>query len=157
MEIKPIGVIKSEFTSVEHMPIQPKSAEGHIGEVHIYEEFVDGLKDLDGFSHIYLLYFFHKVKEYKLRVVPFLDTAEHGIFATRAPVRPNPVGISIVKLLTIDGNVLTVDGIDVLDDTPLIDIKPYVERFDKIEAPMNGWLDQCPENLKAKRSDNRFK
>ncbi len=157
MEIRPIGVIKSEFTSIEHMPIQPKSAEGHIGEVHIYEEFVDGLKDVEGFSHLYLLYLFHKVKGYRLSVVPFLDTKEHGIFATRAPVRPNPIGISIVKLLAIDGNVLTVDGIDVLDDTPLIDIKPYVERFDKIEASMHGWLDHCPENLKAKRSDNRFK
>jgi tRNA-Thr(GGU) m(6)t(6)A37 methyltransferase TsaA len=111
---------------------------------------------LEGFSHLYLLYHFHRAAPMRLRVVPFFDSREHGIFATRSPSRPNPIGLSIVELLEVRGNRLTVRGIDVLDGTPLLDIKPYIDAFDRVEESRSGWLASSPEEIARQRSDRRF-
>jgi len=126
---KPIGVIRSPFTEKDKTPIQASRSQA-VGQVEVYPEFADGLKDIDALSHIYVLYAFHESQGYKLHVKPFLDDREHGIFATRYPYRPNPIGFSIFRLLSREGNILTVEGMDVLNDTPLLDIKPYVPDFD---------------------------
>ena len=120
----------------------------------MYDPFVEGLSDLDGFSHVILLYHFHKTDGYKLRVIPFLDTRPRGLFATRAPRRPNPIGLSVVKLLGIEGNELSVEGIDVLDGTPLLDVKPYVGEFDVREGARFGWLEKSRERRAV--ADDRF-
>jgi tRNA-Thr(GGU) m(6)t(6)A37 methyltransferase TsaA len=135
-----IGVIHSPFTEKDKTPIQASRSQA-VGQVEVYPEFVDGLKDIEALSHIYVLYAFHKSQGYKLQVQPFLDNREHGIFATRYPYRPNPIGLSIVKLLSRDGNTLTVEGIDVLDGTPLLDIKPYVPDFDLRTDVRVGWYE----------------
>jgi tRNA-Thr(GGU) m(6)t(6)A37 methyltransferase TsaA len=152
----PIGTIHSPFTDLEGMPIQPAGAREAIGTVVIDPAYEAGLQDLEGFSHIHLLYHFHRAAQMRLRVVPFLDSREHGIFATRAPSRPNPIGLSIVELLEVRGNRLTVRGIDVLDGTPLLDIKPYFEAFDRVEGSRSGWLESSPEVIARQRSDRRF-
>jgi tRNA-Thr(GGU) m(6)t(6)A37 methyltransferase TsaA len=152
----PIGTIHSPFTDPEGMPIQPAGAREAIGTVVIDPAYEAGLQDLQGFSHIYLLYHFHRAAPMRLRVVPFLDSREHGIFATRSPSRPSPIGLSIVELLEVRGNRLTVRGIDVLDGTPLLDIKPYIEAFDRVEGSRSGWLASSPEEIVRQRSDKRF-
>jgi tRNA-Thr(GGU) m(6)t(6)A37 methyltransferase TsaA len=152
----PIGTIHSPFPDPEGMPIQPAGAREAIGAVVIDPAYEAGLQDLQGFSHLHLLYHFHRAASMRLRVVPFLDSREHGIFATRAPARPNPIGLSIVELLEVRGNRLTVRGIDVLDGTPLLDIKPYVEVFDRVEGSRSGWLASSPEEIARQRSDRRF-
>ena len=136
----PIGIIHSPFTVKKETPIQPTRSQA-IGSVEVYPEFVEGLKDLDGFSHILILYVFHQSSGFSLRVKPFLDDQERGLFATRYPVRPNPIGISIVELKFIRDNYLTVEGIDVLDGTPLLDIKPYVPDFDVRTETRMGWYE----------------
>jgi len=156
MEFSTIGTIHSPFANLEGMPIQPPGASGVKGTVEVFEEFADGLLDLDGFSHIILLYQFHRSEGFKLRVVPFLDTAERGVFATRAPKRPNPIGLSIVRLDKIEGRILHIDGVDILDGTPVIDIKPYVPKFDSQENVRAGWLDQSSKVVPEERSDGRF-
>jgi len=138
---EPIGLIRSEHTTPEETPIQPAYATGHQGRVEVLPEYAEGLRDLDGFSHVYLVYHFHVAGPAKLVVKPFLQDVERGVFATRAPCRPNPIGISIVRLKGRQGNVLHVDDLDVLNETPLLDIKPYVARFDRIEETRNGWHD----------------
>jgi len=142
MEIifKPIGVIHSPFTEKDKTPIQASRSQA-VGQVEVYPEFADGLKDIEALSHIYLLYAFHESRGYKLHVKPFLDDREHGIFATRYPYRPNPIGFSVVKLLSRENNILTVEGVDVLDGTPLLDIKPYVPDFDHREEVRAGWYE----------------
>jgi tRNA (adenine37-N6)-methyltransferase len=142
MEIimRPIGVIRSPFTEKDKTPIQASRSQA-IGVVEIYPEFADGLKDIEALSHIYLLYAFHESQGYKLQVKPFLDDQEHGLFATRYPYRPNPIGISIVKLISRENNILTVEGIDTLDRTPLLDIKPYVPDFDLRTEVRVGWYE----------------
>ncbi len=156
--IKPIGVIHTPFVEINNMPIQPLAAEGVKGVIELDESFVDGLKDLNGFSHITLIYQFHKVDGYKLQVVPFMDTEPHGIFATKAPKRPNAIGISTVKLMSIKNNLIEIEQIDVLDGTPLIDIKPFYPRYDNREDVQIGWLEKN-KNLSVEklRSDERFK
>ena len=139
------------------MPIQPSGASGIRGTIEVDSDYVAGLKDLEGFSHIILLYYFHQVRESKLLVVPFMDTQPRGIFATRAPKRPNPIGLSVVKLLSIEGNLLHVENIDILDGTPLLDIKPYVPEFDEHPAERVGWLEQARGMVVNKRSDARFR
>jgi tRNA (adenine37-N6)-methyltransferase len=136
----PIGVIHSPFTEKDKTPIQASRSQA-IGLVEVYPEFADGLKDIEGLSHIYLLYAFHESDGYTLQVKPFLDDQEHGIFATRYPRRPNPLGISVVKLLFRKENCLTVEGIDTLDGTPLLDIKPYVPDFDLRTEIRTGWYE----------------
>ena len=138
--MRPIGVIHSPFTQKDKTPIQASRSRA-IGVVEIYPEFADGLKDIEALSHIYLLYAFHESSGYELQVKPFLDDQKHGIFATRYPYRPNPIGLSIVRLISRENNILTVEGIDMLDGTPLLDIKPYVPDFDLRTGVRTGWYE----------------
>ena len=138
--MQPIGIIHSPFKEKDQTPIQPTRSQA-TGLVEVYPEFAAGLQDLDGFSHIILLYIFHQSSGYSLRVKPFLDHQERGLFATRFPARPNPIGLSIVELKIARDNFLTVEGIDVLDGTPLLDIKPYVPDFDVREGTRTGWYE----------------
>jgi tRNA-Thr(GGU) m(6)t(6)A37 methyltransferase TsaA len=152
-----IGVIHSPFKTIEGMPIQPSGAAGVRGTIELFPIHVPALKDLDGFSHLFLLYHFHLVDGVQLVVTPFLDVQPHGLFATRAPKRPNPIGLSVVKLMSVEGNLLHVENIDVIDGTPLLDIKPYVPEFDVNEDVRVGWLEQAKGRAKDRRSDSRFK
>ena len=159
MEIRyrPIGVIHSPFKEIEGMPIQPAGAVDVRGVVEVFPEFVKGLKDLEGFSHIILVYHFHRVKGHRLEVKPFLDEKLRGVFATRAPMRPNPIGLSVVKLVWVEGRILEVEGVDVLDGTPLLDIKPYVPEFDVYEVERVGWLERVRKEVRRRKSDGRFR
>ena len=151
-----IGTIRSPFTRIEDMPIQPTGAGDTRGSVEVVKTYSEGLKDLSGFSHIYLLYLFHKAGRMSLTVTPFMDTAERGVYATRSPLRPNHIGISIVRLLWVEDNILTIEGVDVLDGTPLIDIKPYIENFDRVENSTSGWMTAGRDEVAKIRSDGRF-
>jgi tRNA-Thr(GGU) m(6)t(6)A37 methyltransferase TsaA len=154
---RPIGTIYSPFNRLEDMPIQPTSDVSGSGIIEIFAEFVDGLKDLEGFSHLYLLYHFHKVRQSNLAVTPFLDVEPRGIFATRAPSRPNPVGLSLVELVRIENNLIYVERVDVLNKTPLLDIKPYIPEFEHIHDVRIGWLEQVRDQVHTGKSDTRFK
>lgn len=156
MHLKTIGTIHSPFQQLADMPIQPSGAAGIEGRIELLPEYAAGLKDLDGFSHLIVLYHFHRVTRAELIVTPFLDQRQHGVFATRAPTRPNPIGLSILKLTGIRGNVLDVENIDILDGTPLLDLKPYVPAFDRIEQASSGWLESRDQAVATHRSDNRF-
>ena len=139
----PIGIIPSPYNEIEGMPIQPCAATGVRGTIEINPEYAGGLKDLDGFSHIILIYHLHASKGFSLEVIPFLDDPPKGVFATRAPQRPNPIGLSIVKLIEVRGNILHIENVDILDNTPLLDIKPYVSQFDdRIRLKWGGTLKQ---------------
>ena len=155
--ITPIGIIVSPFQHIEDMPIQPRGAAGTKGRVQVDRTLQPGLDDLEGFSHIYLIYSFHKVTRTDLTVIPFMDTQPRGVYATRSPLRPNHIGISIVRLEKIQDNVLHVLDIDVLDGTPLLDIKPYMEKFDSVENSTSGWMQANNKEVAEKRSDSRFK
>lgn len=155
LEFSSIGIIHSPYTEPAGAPIQGVFAHGATGTVEVFPEFAEGLTDLEGFSHIILLYCFHRVQGYSLMCRPFLDVCDHGIFATRAPRRPNPVGLSVVELLGIDGSILTIGGIDMVDGTPLLDIKPYVPVFDvRLQVKM-GWYEQAG-NKQQTVADDRF-
>ncbi len=154
--IKPIGIIHSPYYSIEDMPIQPKGASGVEGYVLVNDKYIDGLQDLEGFSHIYLLYSFHKAARMELLVTPFTDKQTRGVFATRSPLRPNHIGLSIVKLKRVEVNKVIVEGIDILDGTPLLDIKPYIEKFDAVKESVSGWQQASDKEISKKRSDNRF-
>lgn len=157
MEFRPIGVIRSPFKTPEEMPVQPAGAVGVSASIELDPELAEGLADLDGFSHIIVLYHFHRAAPVRLTVTPFLDPAPRGVFATRAPTRPNPIGLSILKLTRIEGTVLTVEGVDILDGTPLLDIKPYVPQFDRPDGKIRtGWLETSTGSVKSARADNRF-
>jgi len=156
IEYQPVGVIYTPFKELAGMPIQPSGSRGIRGTVEVFPEYADGIQDLAGFSHITLLYHFHRVTDSSLLVIPFLDTQPRGVFATRAPKRPNPIGISAVKLVKIEGRFLHVDNVDILDETPLVDIKPYVPEFDHHQADRIGWLHQARGCVRNKKSDNRF-
>jgi tRNA (adenine37-N6)-methyltransferase len=138
--MRPIGVIHSPFTDKQNTPIQAARSQA-VGRVEVFPEFAAGLQDLEGFSHIFLLYVFHRSQEYTLQVQPFLDNQLHGLFSTRYPSRPNPIGLSVVRLLSRQDHILEIQGIDVLDGTPLLDIKPYIPEFDVRENTRNGWYD----------------
>lgn len=153
---EPIGIIHSPFTNVEGMPIQPKGATEFRGYIEVFDQFADGLKDLDGFSHIFLIYHFHGSRGYSLHTKPFLENTLRGVFATRAPKRPNPVGLSVVRLLSIENNMLHIQDVDILDGTPLIDIKPFVSGIDNRTETSRGWMDDKAMQFRAKRSDGRF-
>jgi tRNA-Thr(GGU) m(6)t(6)A37 methyltransferase TsaA len=158
IEMEPIGIIHTPFLELEGMPIQPAGAAGVRGTVEVFEEFRAGLKDLEGFSHIILLYFFHRSNGFKLEVIPFLDNVSRGVFATRAPKRPNPIGISVVRLDAIENSVLHVKDVDILDGTPLLDIKPYVPKFDNRQGVLRtGWLEHARSRVSRQKSDDRFK
>ena len=154
--ITSIGVIHTPFENLEGMPIQPTGAVEVRGTIVINKEYEPGLKDIEGFSHLILLYAFHWSKGYDLLVEPFLDDQKRGLFATRAPRRPNPIGLSIVRLVERKGPVLTVKDIDVLNGTPLLDIKPYVPAFDVKTVTAVGWLEENQERAVSLKSDNRF-
>jgi len=158
MEIKyeQIGVIHSQFTEPKETPIQSAAAGGIDGRVEVFSEYVKGLKDLESFSYIILFYHFHLSKKTSLEVTPYMDTETHGVFSTRAPGRPNPIGISIVRLTSIEGNILHVKDIDIVDGTPLIDIKPYVPEFDIRENVRTGWLEENVNKLPDTKDDGRF-
>jgi tRNA-Thr(GGU) m(6)t(6)A37 methyltransferase TsaA len=154
IEYRPIGLIHTPFKQREGMPIQPSRGRGVRGTVEVAPEYADGLTDLDGFSHVVLIYHFHQSRGFDLRVTPFLDTQKRGLFATRAPRRPNAIGLSVVRLLGIEGNRIAVQDLDILDGTPLLDIKPYVPEFDRRTEVREGWL----ESVKDRNvdSDDRF-
>ncbi|MCD4803805.1 MAG: tRNA (N6-threonylcarbamoyladenosine(37)-N6)-methyltransferase TrmO [Anaerolineales bacterium] len=151
-----IGIIHTPFRDLSGMPIQPSAAEGVEGKVILDPALQEGLKDLEGFSHIILLYYFHQAGDPKLLVKPYLDDEQRGLFATRAPRRPNGIGFSIVKLLEIQENILKVANVDILDGTPLLDIKPYIPYFDHPEADRVGWLEKSKGKVGGKLSDDRF-
>jgi tRNA (adenine37-N6)-methyltransferase len=155
---KPIGTIHSPFKDLEGMPIQPIGAKGVEGEIHLDEKYEEGLNDLEGFSHIILIYHLHLSKGYSLKVKPFLDTVKRGIFATRAPKRPNAIGMSVVCLDKIEGSKLYISNVDIVDGTPLLDIKPYIPNFDKCkgEELRIGWFEDKHEDANHKKSDDRF-
>ena len=150
------GIIHTPHQHTEGMPIQPAGAAGVCGTVEVFEAYRDGLKDLDGFSHVILLYHFHRSRGFDLRVVPFLDSELRGLFATRAPKRPNPIGLSVLPLDRIEDGILHVRKVDMLDGTPLLDIKPYVPDFDAQTEVRTGWLAQARRSVAARRSDGRF-
>lgn len=154
--MQPIGTIRSPFTTLEDMPIQPKGAKDIIGTLIVHDEFQQGLADLEGFSHIYLIYEFHLAKKTALTVVPFMDTEERGVFSTRSPLRPNHIGLSIVELLSVKENRVEVRGIDVIDNTPLLDIKPFIQAFDSVKNSKSGWMTASEGEVSHKRSDSRF-
>lgn len=156
IQFKKIGIIHTPFKSPQGMPIQPSGAASIRGTIDIFSAYSEGLKDLDGFSHIILLYYFHKIREANLTVTPFLDNEPRGIFSTRAPKRPNPIGLSIVKLIDIKGLTLEVENVDMLDETPLLDIKPYVPAFDQYQVSKIGWLEQSKKVVKEAKADDRF-
>ena len=152
---RPIGVIRSPHTDPSRTPIQPHYAGGFEGRVEIDPAFVEGLDDLDGFSHIVLLFHLHRAKACRLKVVPFLEDTPRGVFATRAPARPNPIGLSVVRLLRRAGPVLYIADVDVLDGTPLLDIKPHIARFG-VDGPIrSGWQERIDE-VEAERRGRRL-
>ena len=155
--MNPIGIIHTPFRQLEGMPIQPAGAAGVKGTVEVFEKFRAGLKDLDGFSHIILLYIFHRSQGFKLEVIPYMDTQPRGLFATRAPKRPNPIGLSTVQLDRIENGNLHVRNADILDGTPLLDIKPYVPEFDNYARVRTGWLEHARKTVDDRKSDDRFR
>lgn len=153
---KPIGVIHSEFKKKGGMPVQPTGASKIKGSVEIFSEYALGLRDLEGFSHIHLIYHFHLSKGYSLFTKPFMDDEKHGIFAIRAPRRPNAIGLSVVKLISVKKNVLEIENIDIMDGTPLLDIKPYIPAFVEAENVRIGWFSKNPHMVYTHCSDKRF-
>ncbi len=151
-----IGIIHSPFKEPKGTPIQPIAAQGIDGTVEVFQEYTEGLKDIDGFSHVILVYHFHLSKESSLKVKPFMDDQTHGVFSTRAPNRPNPIGISVVQLVKIEGNIIQVKDLDIIDGTPLLDIKPYVPEFDIRDAKKKGWLEKNVSKLSTSKDDGRF-
>ncbi len=156
MQIEPIGIIQTPFKELEEMPIQPKGAADIISSLNINREYAQGLKDLDGFSHIYLIYHFHQATRSELEIIPFMDTQKRGVFATRSPLRPSHIGLSLTELLFIHDNIVIIRGIDVLDGTPLLDIKPYIPQFESPGKVRTGWMNKDEEEVANARSDSRF-
>jgi len=146
IKIKPIGIIHTPYKESKGMPIQGKFEKGVTGTIRLFPEYRVGLKDIQGFSHLILIYYFNRSKEERLIGKPFLEDKEHGIFAIRSPHRPNHLGLSIVKLKKVKGNIITFLEVDILNGTPLLDIKPYVAHFDARKYVRNGWIDKHFQN-----------
>src|SRR4030042_4120429 len=146
---KPIGIVHSPFRRSRNVPIQSVASKGIKGSIEVAREYFEGLKALEGFSHIILIYHCHLSSHYSLTVKPFLDENLHGVFSTRAPARPNPIGVSVVRLTKVEDNVIHIQDLDIRDGTPLLDIKPYVPQFDNRKATRIGWLKDNIKNLKA--------
>jgi tRNA-Thr(GGU) m(6)t(6)A37 methyltransferase TsaA len=157
IEYKPIGIIRSPFKDIKGMPIQPPGAKGVRGKVEIEPEYVGGLKDIEGFSHIILIYHFHLSKGFSLEVKPFMDDKLHGVFATRAPRRPNSIGLSVVRLVGMEGTTLHIEDVDIVDGTPLLDIKPFVPKFDAVKVGRIGWLSKRSGKADKVKADGRFR
>ena len=153
---KPIGIIHSPFKEPKGTPIQPSAAKDIEGMVEVFPQYEKGLKDIKGFSHIILIYHFHLSKSYTLEVKPFMDDKLHGLFATRAPARPNPIGLSVVRLIRVDKNNLYIKDVDIVDGTPLLDIKPFVSEFSTEDIIRKGWLKENINKLDKSRDDGRF-
>ena len=156
IKYKPIGIIHSPFREPKGTPIQPAGARGINGIVEIFPEYTEGLKDIGGFSHIILIYHFHFSKGSTLLAKPYMDKETHGVFAMRGPSRPNPIGISVVRLIKVEGNELHIQDMDIVNGTPLLDIKPYVPEFDTRELARIGWLEKNVHKLSTSRDDGRF-
>ncbi len=154
MEFTPIGYVRSPFKDQHGTPIQPSFAKDAVGELILEEQYKEALADVDGFERLWVLCAFHRTAPYKPRLVPYRDTVERGLFATRAPSRPNPIGLSVVKLLRVEGNIIHVTNVDMLDGTPILDIKPYVPRFDAYPNSKAGWLDRKTTSRQC--ADGRF-
>ena len=137
---RPIGIIHTGFRDKVEAPIQGVFARAAKGVVEVFPEYADGLKDIEGFSHIILIYHFHLADGYSLVSMPFLEEEQHGIFAIRHFKRPNPIGLSIVRLECVRGNKLEISEVDIIDGTPLLDIKPFVPQFDNRPDAKSGWL-----------------
>ena len=152
--LRPIGIIHTPHRDQDGAPIQPAFAEGARGTVTLFAPYVEALADLDGFERIWLVFEFDRSAPWKSRVVPYRDVVERGLFATRAPARPNPIGLSAVRLVSVDGNTLQVQDVDMLDGTPLLDIKPYVPAFDAYPDSRAGWVDATTSRQRL--ADNRF-
>lgn len=152
----PIGIIRTPYQQVQGMPIQNVNARGIQGRIELNAQYKDGLEDLIGFSHLILIYHFHLINKVNLKPIPFLDGAPHGLFATRAPSRVNPIGLSVVRLISIDDFLITVEDIDVLDNTPILDIKPYIPAFDSVTDASIGWYADRMDKLPQTKADDRF-
>jgi tRNA (adenine37-N6)-methyltransferase len=162
LTLEPVGIIRSEHRDHAQTPIQPVCAEGSPGRVEVFSQFAEALDDVEGFSHLHLIYWLHRAGEVvsvagpsPLRVIPYLDDVPRGVFATRTPARPNPIGLSLVRLVERRGNVLLVEDLDVLDGTPLLDIKPYVEKFDLRVGTRGGWTDRVSDTTFRQRGERR--
>jgi len=153
---RPIGVVHSPFRAPQDVPIQSAAAKEVNGYVEVAEEYVEGLRDVEGFSHLILVYHCHLAQEYSLLVKPFMDDELHGVFSTRAPSRPNPVGVSVVRLTKKEKNILHIQDVDIIDGTPLLDIKPFVPDFDQRKAEKIGWLTGKIGKMHSSRDDGRF-
>lgn len=153
---RPIGYLRTPFSDLAQMPIQPTGETSAAGTAEILPEFAEGLKDLGGFSHVILIYHLHEARRASLSVKPFLDSESRGVFATRAPTRPNPIGLSVVELRSVEGTILHLANLDMLDGTPLLDIKPYVPEFDRPVRVRIGWLEKVKREVRTTTSDDRF-
>ncbi len=156
IQYRPIGVIRSEHLQPEKTPIQPVYARECQGRAEVFPEFAEGLRDLEAFSHLYLIYHFHRAEPAPLLVKPYLQDVERGVFATRFQSRPNPIGLSVVELERIEGNILYLKGVDILEGTPLLDIKPYTARFDGIVVTQSGWQDEVDEASARRRGRRAY-
>lgn len=156
IKYKPIGIIHSPFQAPKGVPVQAAVARDVNGTIEVFPEYRKGLKDLEGFSHIILLCHFHLTGEPDMMVKPFLDENKHGVFATRAPRRPNSIGLSVVKVLKVEGNIIHVAGLDIVEGTPLLDIKPYIPQFDNREDARIGWLEGNIDKFHTTKDDGRF-
>ncbi|MBN1539383.1 MAG: tRNA (N6-threonylcarbamoyladenosine(37)-N6)-methyltransferase TrmO [Candidatus Thermoplasmatota archaeon] len=156
IELSPIGYVRSPFKEPSGVPIQTKAGNEYRGTVEILEQYSEGLSDLDGFSHIILLTYLHRSKGYDLKVFPFLDDVKRGVFSTRAPRRPNPIGLHLVRLERVEGSILHIRDIDMIDGTPVLDIKPYIPKGDEREEYKLGWLTGKIEGFETRMADKRF-
>ena len=156
MKYQTIGIIHTPFTRLEGMPIQPAGAKGVKGTIELKPEYIKGLKDIEGFSHIILIFHFHLSTGFSLEVIPFMDDKLHGVFTTKAPHRPNPIGLSTVRLIKVVKNILHIEDVDMINGTPLLDIKPFVPKFDNRICEKTGWLTE-KKYLSKIKSDKRFK
>ena len=152
----PVGVVHSPHKALAGMPVQPPSAAEFTGEIEIFPEYAEGLLDIEGFSRLMVFYHLHKSNGPLLIATPFLDTVPHGVFASRIPRRPNALGFSVVRLLSREGNILRIGDVDILDGTPVLDVKPYVPEFDAYPNASSGWFSGKLSGLAEKRSDTRF-
>jgi tRNA-Thr(GGU) m(6)t(6)A37 methyltransferase TsaA len=156
IRLRPIGIFHSPFTNPQGAPIQSAAGRDVRATVEVYPQYSEGLQDLEGFSHLILLYHCHRVNKFNLKIFPFLDTVPRGVFATRAPSRPNSIGFSVVRLINRTENILTIQEVDILDGTPLLDIKPYIEEFDVRRNTRKGWMENKIGKVHDIRADSRF-
>ena len=154
--LRPIGVVRSRFTDVVGMPIQAAGAPDEAAVIEVFDAYRDGLADIDGFDYLHIITLLHRGQREALRVTPFLDDVERGVFATRAPARPNRLGLSVVRLVRVEDGRLSILGNDMVDGTPVLDIKPYVPRFDVRETGRIGWFAKRVDAVGQTRADGRM-